>query len=39
VGAAVRELRQRSATLEIFVNRMAGLTSFAQLQALLASLA
>jgi hypothetical protein len=38
VGAAVRELRARSSSLAEFVQRMAPLTSFADLQALLASL-
>jgi hypothetical protein len=38
VGAAVRELRARSASLAQFVDRMAGLTSFAELQNLLAQL-
>ncbi|HRN50624.1 MAG TPA: hypothetical protein PLC52_07405 [Anaerolineales bacterium] len=38
VGAAVRELRHRSASLTEFIHRMQGLTSFAELQALLASL-
>jgi hypothetical protein len=38
VGAAVRELRARSASLKEFVDRMAGLTSFAELQELLARL-
>lgn len=38
VGAAVRELRARSASLSEFVTRMASLTSFADLQALLISL-
>ncbi len=38
VGAAVRELRARSASLAEFVMRMAPLTSFADLQALLISL-
>lgn len=38
VGAAVRELRARSASLAEFVMRMAALTSFADLQALLLSL-
>ncbi len=38
VGAAVRELRARSSSLADFVQRMAPLTSFADLKALLASL-
>jgi hypothetical protein len=38
VGAAVRELRARSASLAEFVQRMSGLTSFQGLQNLLASL-
>lgn len=38
VGAAVRDLRARSASLAEFVMRMAPLTSFADLQALLISL-
>ncbi|MCW5874678.1 MAG: hypothetical protein KIS88_08560 [Anaerolineales bacterium] len=38
VGAAVRELRQRSHSLTEFIEYMQGLTSFAELQALLASL-
>ncbi len=38
VGAAVRELRARSSSLAEFVQRMAPLTSFADLKALLASL-
>jgi hypothetical protein len=38
VGAAVRELRSRSATLIEFVNRMAWLTSFEDLQKVLAEL-
>jgi len=38
VGAAVRELRARSASLAEFVMRMAPLTSFADLQDLLISL-
>ena len=38
VGTAVRELRARSASLAEFLQRMAPLTSFADLQALLANL-
>ncbi|HEX9596975.1 MAG TPA: hypothetical protein VF982_08870 [Anaerolineales bacterium] len=38
VGAAVRELRSRSATLIEFVNRMAWLTSFEDLQKVLAEM-
>jgi hypothetical protein len=38
VGAAVRELRARSASLAEFVQRMSGLTSFQALQTLLVSL-
>lgn len=38
VGAAVRELRRLSPNLTVFVHHMQGLTSFEQLQALLASL-
>lgn len=38
VGAAVRELRRISPSLTVFVQRMQGLTSFEELQALLASL-
>ncbi|MEX1248649.1 MAG: hypothetical protein WEA61_09210 [Anaerolineales bacterium] len=38
VGAAVRELRTRSSSLKEFVSRMAWLTSFEDLQKLLASL-
>ncbi|MEX2162128.1 MAG: hypothetical protein WD751_09455 [Anaerolineales bacterium] len=38
VGAAVRELRARSASLKEFVSRMAWLTSFEDLQNLLAGL-
>ncbi|UYN90667.1 MAG: hypothetical protein KIT08_05385 [Anaerolineales bacterium] len=38
VGAAVRELRRISPSLTVFVQRMQSLTSFEELQALLASL-
>jgi len=38
VGAAVRELRSRSASLIEFVKRMAWLTSFEDLQRVLAEL-
>jgi hypothetical protein len=38
VGAAVRELRARSASLAEFIHRMSGLTSYADLQELLNSL-
>jgi len=38
VGAAVRELRQHSGSLAEFIERMQDLTSFTELQALLATL-